>query len=61
MFDLDDGDQVGGSLAKLAAIDIKMSQLVPLRTLVYQLTSRSDSPYAFKVSCGIKGGVGRSR
>ena len=61
MLNLDDGDQVGGSLAELATIDIKMSQLVPLGTLVYQLTSRSHSPYALQVSCGIKGGVGRSR
>ena len=58
---LDDGDQVVGGLGELAAIDIEMSELIPLRTLIYQLTSSSHRPDALKVSCRIKGGVGRSR
>lgn len=57
---LNDRDQIVGSLDKLATIDIEMSQLIPLRTLIYQLTSSSYSPYAPKVSCRIEGGVGRS-
>lgn len=57
---LDDRNQIVGSLTKLGAIDIEMGELVPLGPLIYQLTSRSDGPYAPQVSCRIKGGVGRS-
>lgn len=57
---LDDRNQIVGSLTKLAAIDIEMSELISLRTLIYQLTPSSDGPYAPKVSCRIQGGVGRS-
>ena len=57
---LDDGNQISGSLAKLGAIDIEMSELISLRTLIYELTSGSHSPDAPKVSCRILGGVGRS-
>lgn len=57
---LNDGDEIVGRLSKLAAIDIEMSQLISLGALIYELTSSSNSPYAPKVSCRIKGGVGRS-
>ena len=61
MSHLDDRDQIVGSLTELAAIDIEMGQLIPLRTLIYQLRSSSDRPYAPKVSCRVDGGVGRGR
>ena len=55
---LDDGDHKVGSILELGLIDVKVSQLIPVRLVHHKPTSLSDCIDAPQVGGGIQVGIG---